>query len=186
LKPSILIVGVGEADKLDLELVSEAIFKEFHGQMVPVLEFKPLPVPSDAYDPTRTQYLAPSLLLPVESLRRRANHNFGLGVTLLDLYVDGLNFIFGEASDRAAILSTHRLRIGLAVNSGRYAKRVSVVAKHEVGHMLGLSHCSDPRCSMRFHNSILEVDLGSGSFCQRCRWRIDEALEAQAGKDRDC
>ncbi|MEM2122104.1 MAG: matrixin family metalloprotease [Candidatus Bathyarchaeia archaeon] len=182
MKLSILVVGLGEADRSDLKLISEVLPRDFQGRIVPVLRFKPIPIPSDAYNPMRMQYMAPSLLMLVESLRYRENYDLGFGVTLLDLYVDNLNFIFGEASSRAAILSTNRLRIGLDVDSRRYAKRVTVVAKHEIGHMLGLNHCPDPQCCMRFHNSALEVDLGSGEFCPRCSRRIAETLDEHRPK----
>ncbi|MGC8848910.1 MAG: archaemetzincin family Zn-dependent metalloprotease [Candidatus Bathyarchaeia archaeon] len=171
-----LVVGVGEADSLDLELVSKTFTRDFHGQIAPVLKLNSTPIPSNAYDPARMQYLAPSLLMSVEALRRMGGYHLGFGVTLLDLYVDDLNFIFGEASGRTAILSTNRLRMGLEPSSEPYAKRVAVVAKHEMGHMLGLNHCLDPMCCMRFHNSVLEVDGSSGGFCPKCRGKIAEIL----------
>ncbi|MBS7645185.1 MAG: hypothetical protein QW569_00525 [Candidatus Bathyarchaeia archaeon] len=173
---STLVAGVGEADRLDLELVSGALYRGFQGRIIPVIRLKPIPVPSNSYNPARMQYLASSLLMPVEALRCRKGYDLGFGVTLLDLYADNLNFIFGEASSRTAILSTNRLRMGLEASSGIYAKRVAVVAKHEVGHMLGLNHCHDLRCCMRFHNSVSEVDASSGDFCPRCSGEIAETL----------
>lgn len=176
MKLSILITRVGESDRFDLELISKTVSTGFYGQIIPVMRVKPLHAPLDAYSPLRGQYLAPKLLTLVESLRRREGFDLGFGVTLLDLYVDGLNFIFGEASDRSAMFSTNRLRAGVDAGSKLYAKRVATVARHEIGHILGLGHCYNTRCCMRFHNSVEEVDRGSGDFCPRCAEEVARTL----------
>lgn len=176
MKLSILITRVGESDRFDLELISKIVSTGFYGRIIPVMRVKPLPVPSGAYNPSRRQYLASKLLMLVESLRRGEGFDLGFGVTLLDLYVDGLNFIFGEASNRSAIFSTNRLRIGLDADSKLYSKRIATVARHEIGHILGLDHCRNAQCCMRFHNSVEEVDRGSEDFCPRCAGEVSRIL----------
>ncbi|OYT52052.1 MAG: hypothetical protein B6U73_00475 [Desulfurococcales archaeon ex4484_204] len=36
--------------------------------------------------------------------------------------------------------------------------RVRKEVMHEVDHLLGLNHCSNPLCIMRFSNSILDTN----------------------------
>lgn len=100
-----------------------------------------------------------------------------LGVTEVDLYVPGLNFVFGEAQPPhgPAVISLFRLRpefYGEPPNEELYLGRASKEAVHEVGHTLNLGHCRDPGCVMFFSNSILDTDRKNLGFCRRCRERI--------------
>jgi archaemetzincin len=40
---------------------------------------------------------------------------------------------------------------------------------HELGHTVGLPHCSDSRCVMHFSNCLEDTDQKGTSFCRRCR-----------------
>ena len=69
-----------------------------------------LPVPAEAYDSGRDQYIADVLLTAVQQL----SGQHIIGVTDLDLYSGDLNFVFGLAQlpGKAAVISLHRLRSG--------------------------------------------------------------------------
>jgi len=41
-------------------------------------------------------------------------------------------------------------------------------AVHEVGHTLGLAHCTNSSCVMFFSNSILDTDRKKSAFCEKC------------------
>ena len=93
-----------------------------------------------------------------------------------DLFVPGLNFVFGLASGDVAIVSTTRLDprfYGKVENLGKAAavfkERLVKEALHELGHAFGLPHCENKKCVMVFSNSIADVDLKSAEFCERCR-----------------
>ncbi len=90
-----------------------------------------------------------------------------IGVTEVDLYVPGLNFVFGEAEcpGNFAIISLHRLK---NPNRGLYLKRVLIEAVHELGHTFGLPHCKNHLCVMHFSNSIVETDIKGTEFCKDC------------------
>jgi archaemetzincin len=92
-----------------------------------------------------------------------------LGVTSFDLYVPGMNFVFGEARcpGNVAVISTARLK-PKARNSRLFKERVVKEATHEVGHMLGLRHCDDVFCVMHFSERIDDTDEKHWAFCESC------------------
>ncbi|NOZ77510.1 MAG: hypothetical protein GXO65_07655 [Euryarchaeota archaeon] len=93
-----------------------------------------------------------------------------LAITDEDLFVPGLNFIFGisKIGGGIAILSLRRLReaAGRPLSRQRYEERVRKEVLHEVGHAAGLTHCKDD-CVMKFSNSIYEVDEKNEDMCDR-------------------
>jgi archaemetzincin len=97
-----------------------------------------------------------------------------LGITGADLYIPILTFVFGEAQMEGpcAVVSTHRLRqefYGLPPDSGLLGQRLLKESVHELGHTLGLTHCSDYTCAMTSSHSIEQIDLKQASFCTACR-----------------
>ena len=137
-----------------------------------------------AYDPLRRQHHSTRLL---ESLEKGWGEDAGkvLGVALQDLFIPILTFVFGEAQlgGRAAIISIARLRqgfYGLPDDPALLYHRAEKEALHELGHTLGLVHCPDYGCVMRFSNSVEEVDLKGERFCTSCAARVEEAY-AQGG-----
>lgn len=117
-----------------------------------------------SYNPQRRQYNAEVLLDHV----RAAPGTCVLGVTSHDLYVDGLNFVFGLADSpgKAAVISLHRLHAG--ADETTFRTRAVKEAVHELGHTRGLPHCPDPQCVMAFSNSLADTDRKRKWFCFRC------------------
>ncbi len=130
---------------------------------------------SEAYNPSRNQYWSTVLLYQLRVLARELDGKV-LGMTELDLYVPKLNFVFGEAlyHENVAIISTYRLRPILYGGGSEeiFLTRVTKEAVHELGHTLGLPHCAERRCVMRFSNSVADTDEKSERFCEYCRKRL--------------
>ncbi|NPB06444.1 MAG: archaemetzincin family Zn-dependent metalloprotease [Aquificae bacterium] len=130
--------------------------------------------PPEAYDPKRGQYRASVLL---EALSRVSFPDMVrlVGLVDVDLYEEGLNFVFGEAQygGKYAVVSTYRLK---DADERRYFERVFKETNHELGHTFGLKHCPDPYCVMSFSNSLAEVDRKSRDFCPNCRRKLDYVL----------
>ena len=66
---------------------------------------------------------------------------------------------------------------GLAPDPRLLAARARTEALHESGHLLGLVHCRNRECAMRFSGAAEEVDLKSDRYCPDC------SKQAAAGWD---
>jgi archaemetzincin len=155
-----------------------------------------LPVPVSAFSHSRRQYLATAVLQTIFRYQEYVPHERVLGVSGVDLYVPELNFVFGVAAGRGALISTARLwprwrstsqsgvieangpevseREAGLVNSGDsvqkelFLRRVLTEAVHELGHTYGCMHCSNPKCVMFFSNSLQDTDRKGPDFCSQC------------------
>ena len=130
------------------------------------------PDPGWALVPERGQVDARRLLASLAE--GRPPERLVLGIADVDLCSPLFTFVFGEATLKgtAAVVSLHRLRpehYGLPRDPGLLRSRIRRVALHEAGHLLGLVHCRDPGCVMRFSGSAEEVDLRGDEFCGACR-----------------
>lgn len=129
----------------------------------------PISLPQAAYEPDRRQYRADLLL----SLVSGDPDRHLVGITDCDLFVPGLNFVFGMAQVRgnACIVSSARLLDG--ENGPLLRRRLVKEVVHELGHTLGLEHCRDPRCVMYFSNTLADTDRKGDAYCGHCLSRLD-------------
>lgn len=165
----IAIVPFGQVDHKVLEHLTEALEGTF-GKECEILPSRALP--AGAFNPYRNQHLSDSFLEELSKLEAKGAIKI-LGVTEVDLYTRGLNFVFGQArlGGREAVISLARLRqsfYGLPEDEGLLLERALKEAVHELGHTWGLSHCPDPLCVMHFSNSLRDTDIKRAEFCSRC------------------
>jgi len=151
--------------------------KEQLSAKLPDLRLQELPAfdqIAEAYDSSRDQYHSTRVLAILEGLVETMNVNFLLGIAPFDLYVPGMNFVFGEARcpGRVAVISTLRLKADPLTDMSILGNRVVKEAVHETGHMLGLRHCADPSCVMYFSERLSDTDRKSDHFCTECRARL--------------
>ncbi|MGC9444169.1 MAG: peptidase [Candidatus Methanospirareceae archaeon] len=119
-----------------------------------------------AFSRSRKQYNASKLLAAlIQNMARvsAARDAVALWMVRDDLYVAGMNFVFGLAhTGKAAVLSIHRL----------YSEELIVKeAIHELGHVFGLPHCTN-ECVMQYSNSLAEAETKPARLCERCRAHI--------------
>lgn len=180
-KLRIILVVFGTLPEALVSTLVEGLAREFDA---PVLPGENLPIPVQAYDSQRQQYRAEVFLPPV-AIRRREPLDLVLGVTAGDLFVPQLNFVFGlaEPRQRTAIISVARLDprfYNQAPDPALLQERALKEAVHELGHLLGLPHCRDPRCIMFFSNTLADTDRKGPGFCRACRDKLP-GLPGEAG-----
>ncbi|MDI9624334.1 MAG: archaemetzincin family Zn-dependent metalloprotease [Methanothermobacter sp.] len=160
----ILIQAIGKIEKEILKTLETHIGKVFNTKCV--VSTQVLNIPAHAYNPLRGQYNSTKTLLFLKKVIK-GDFNHILGITDVDLYAPGLNFVFGEAESpgKFAIISIYRLK---HPDKRIFMERVLKEAIHELGHTSGLTHCSNPSCVMYFSNSIIDTDKKSYMFCNKC------------------
>ncbi len=164
---TVALQPIGSVDPVMIAFLEEEI-----GSIFGAVEVRPATeVPAKAFDPERGQREGSSLLRALPAAKPGASDAV-LGVIDEDIFVADLNFIFGLAYGRRAIISLTRLRQefrGLSPDPALFRERAKKEAVHELGHVFGLPHCPDRRCVMHFSNSIIDTDFKGWRYCERCR-----------------
>ncbi len=168
------ILILGKLDEWIIEEAKKCIREKFLVEPR-LLGFEKLP--SSCLNKIRNQYNSTCLIFLLDKKIKDKT----LCLTNVDLYADGLNYVFGEAQldGKIAILSVARLDptfYGLDFNKETFVSRFRKEIMHELGHLFGLHHCSN-YCVMRFSNSILEVDKKPEDFCKSCKEKLRRKLK---------
>lgn len=171
---SILVIPFGKVDRNALDFLARALRETYRCDTV--VENKTA-VPDKTYNDRRKQYNSTRILKSMEKIKHRTDESI-LGVIDADLYVPGLNFVFGEADvlARIAVIGLPRLRqeyYGLEPDRDLFLLRAAKEAIHELGHTRGLGHCSDRSCIMHFSNSLPDTDAKEPAFCTECRNKLE-------------
>ena len=134
----------------------------------------------EAIDARRGQHHSTRIIAILESDSILTEFDKILGVTSVDLYnpsprVDGKGFVFGEARfpGRCGIVSTFRLS-ALTQSSEIVDSRVKKEVLHELGHMVGLGHCTSPGCVMYPSADVGDTDAKTDDYCDECNRILKE------------
>jgi archaemetzincin len=173
MKKKLYIIPIGEIEAEALAYLQNNISQIFN---IDCQVHDAIAIPPEAYDSRRGQYYSPIILQKILN-SVPASHNRILGVIDVDLYVQGLNFIFGQADLQhgIAIISITRLRqeyYGLPPDKKLFYLRMLKEAVHELGHTYGLDHCTDFHCVMYFSNSLQDTDRKGVDFCRKCKAKL--------------
>jgi archaemetzincin len=169
---SIDLQPFGEIDCVVLAGISAGLVSAFGN---PVRLKPAIDVPGDSYIADRNQYLADLVLADLK--RYQTGDARLLGVTDVNLFSQGLNFVFGQADypNRIAVISLTLLRqenYGFPGDTALLIDRAQKEAVHELGHTFGLGHCQDGACVMHFSNSLIDTDVKKINFCRHCQPRL--------------
>jgi len=167
------VLPIGHVDETILLRIREGVMRVFQDTTCMMVDEK-LPLRENAFDKKRGQYQSHAILSEVQGYAvRKKKLNRVLGVVDVDIFVPELNFVFGEATcpGKSALISLWRLRPEFYSKSPSrklVLQRALKEAVHELGHTLGLRHCSRSSCVMHFSNSISDTDIKQSLFCDKC------------------
>ena len=148
-----------------LEEVASCIHNIFSSAEVEIVDYY-IELPNTIFDERRKQYLADAVVYHLYKYK-----NFTAIAIILaefDAYIKGLNFVFGLAIPHLKSAAVFLPRLDGLVSTPLFIERVKKETIHELGHLLGLKHCTTTGCVMNFSNSVSEVDKKSIKFCRRC------------------
>ena len=160
------MIGIYQQKSLDLfDLAERAIRGAFKQNS---LHQGFISLPDEAYNHLRQQYDA-SIILDHIAEMQDPYRIYKLCLVKVDIYMPNMNFIFGLANPirKTAIVSTYRL-VG-----NQKEERISKEIVHEIGHLFGLTHCTNQECIMRFSKTVQDTDEKKKIFCSDCRSKIE-------------
>ena len=169
----LLLLPVGDLDERLLGELAPALQDLFR---VPCERIDTRLAPEFAYHRERQQFHSSEILQAMQSQVLPDCWRL-LGVTSVDLYIPILTFVFGEAQmdGPCGVVSSHRLRqefYGLPPDPEVLRERLLKEAAHELGHTIGLSHCTDYQCIMAASYAVEWIDLKGSTLCDACRDRV--------------
>jgi len=130
---------------------------------VPARILEPLPMFEETRDAKRGQYDA-DLLVKRLTKSRPEDALVYIGIAEKDLFVQGLNYVFGigERGLRCGVYSLTRYETD---DVPLFTRRSINLLAHEAGHILSINHCVEYSCVMQGANSLEEHDSHPSALC---------------------
>jgi archaemetzincin len=175
---------MGHVDSYVISRIQENLNMVFLKTSTSLIE-QPMQIPQEALNEQRQQHRSDMILDKINSYaEKEKDFDRVLGIVDSDIYAPRLNFVFGQARcpGKAALISLWRLKEEFYKrdpNTELLVERGTKEAVHELGHTLGMEHCTNPFCVMYFSNSIFETDRKQTLFCNRCQEKIETQLKKQ-------
>jgi archaemetzincin len=172
-EPAIIIQPLGSLGTEDVTLIKEAL-EQFYA--LPVRILPRIELPGGVYYKPGRRYRAEKLIdfltgtLPGDGYRI-------LGLTAVDISatkgrIEDWGVVgMAEASGKSCVISSYRCKIG-AKDQLQVRIRLAKVAVHEIGHTLGLDHCSSMGCLMQDARGRVSTCDGEFDLCARCRCQL--------------
>lgn len=160
-----------EIDTNELNLAKTAI-ETFYGYDVTILE--PIDLPKEFLSQSKKRYRSAKLLPHLRSKRPNEFDKI-IGMTKADITSSSRkenNHPIIAKSDRsgpASVISSFRIRKN-AKSKSEFEARLRKVVIHEVGHTLGLPHCTEDESCLMVDNgsSYKKLDGLKEQFCTKC------------------
>ena len=164
---TIHILPLGNVKKSVIDDVVKGLMDFYHKEIV--IE-KSIPLDNKLLAASKTRFSADSILK-----RFKSSKNI-LVITEVDIVTPKKNVtnefgIFGLGYRPGTVCVVSSFRLKRNASPRLFTERLHKVSIHEVGHNLGLDHCTkDPECMMSAANgTIKQVDYEKIIFCDNCR-----------------
>ncbi len=136
-----------------------------------------IPLSSKEYDSGRRQFKADLIIERIAQVRDSDKKGKSIGVTSFDISMPNMNFVFGVTNTlkKVSLLSIARLALvskELFLGAKTVEERIFKESAHEIGHLLGLTHCPESTCIMSFANTLKQVDDKLPILCNNCREKL--------------
>lgn len=128
--------------------------------------------PQELYDNWRGQYRSEDVLDYLSTLRVGL---LTIAIIKEDAYVYGYNYVFGHADPKRGVCAVYTKRIS-GQGGSEYILRLVKETLHELGHLLGLDHCSNKECVMSFSRNLAEVDRKKPLYCPSCLTKLSKNI----------
>jgi len=134
--------------------------------------------PLDGYHRIRRQHDAGRILNRIGLFKRMHGINDPFLLVIPDdIYTESSDFVFGLArsSIGSAVISTARLEnefYGGDEDTSLLIERIAKEGAHEIGHLLGVGHCTNSECIMFQPGTRNELDRKQKWFCPECRSQL--------------
>jgi archaemetzincin len=160
------VIGIFEQEGLDISPTAIEYIPRYLGRTAQ--RASRFPIPDKSFTALRNQYDA-ELMINQLAGTLPVGFSLNLCVVNVDLYVPRTNFIFGFADQlkKTALVSIYRLTGDLLIV--RLGKEII----HELGHLMGLRHCTDRTCVMSLSHTIADTDAKQPCLCNQCRRKIE-------------
>lgn len=104
-----------------------------------------------------------------------------LGVTKLDQFAKGTNYVFGLSGQGGGIMSYARFRAEFEdepPDRKRLLNRTLKQALSTAGFLFGAPRCTSPDCARAYPNSLKEHDAKSDDVCSACKEALEKTFAA--------
>jgi archaemetzincin len=173
-----------DLQKKEILLIKEYLksYFQLETKVLPILSNNIIPESARRIKGENEQVLAGYVLDSILMKRKPKDAVVLMGITERDLFPrPAWNYVFGMASyeDGVGVTSIYRFANGNLTESNfnQSLERLMKISSHEIGHMLGISHCLNANCVMNGTNNLPETDSHFARACSLCQQKLNSSIQ---------